>query len=131
MPPGPRYLGNMDREKQKAALQLQLEWAEEQTLLAVARTVGNWIRTGLGAIGVALGMHVIFRDPENLMLGRLTASLFLVIAAALFIGGNLQARRLQQKLSQERKLPLRNHYAPLTIVLVLATIATGVLLWIV
>lgn len=121
----------MDQKEHEHALRLELEWAEERTLLGVARTIGNWIRTGLGAVGVALGMHVIFRDPETLTLGRLTATLFLAIAAALFIGGNLQARRMQKRLAQERKLPLENNYAPLTVLLVLATFATGVLLWIV
>ena len=121
---------NVDDERENA-LRLQVEWAEERTALGIARTVGSWARTGLGAIGVALGMHVVFREPSQLMLGRLTATLFLLIAVALFIGGNLQARRLHRLLEREHEMPIHNTYAPLTIALVLATVLCGVVMWIV
>lgn len=113
----------------REARRLQVEWAEERTVLGIARTVGSWIRTGLGAVGVALGMHFVFRSPGQVSLARLAATLFLVIAVALFIGGNLQAKRLQDRLADERKLPIRNVYWPLTAALVVATFLCGVLVW--
>ncbi|WP_160169189.1 DUF202 domain-containing protein [Allgaiera indica] len=116
-------------DKREDALRLQVEWAEERTALGIARTVASWARTGLGAIGVALGMHVVFRDPSQVMLGRLAATLFLLIAVALFIGGNVQARRLHRMLERERDIPIHNSYAPLTIALIVATTLCGVLLW--
>ena len=108
---------------------LRVEWAEERTALAIARTLASWIRTGLGMIGVALGMHFVFRSAASLILGRLAASLFLAIAIALFIGGQVQARRLQDRLAEEHELPIRPAYGWLTAALVVATLMVGVTLW--
>ncbi|TMV83347.1 DUF202 domain-containing protein, partial [Thioclava sp. BHET1] len=84
-----------------SASELQLRWAEERTALAVERTYAGWLRTGMGAMGIALATHALFHDSGADWLPRAVASLFLLIALVIFATGDRQARRLLNRIGQE------------------------------
>ncbi|MFC2968452.1 YidH family protein [Acidimangrovimonas pyrenivorans] len=108
---------------------MKTEWAEERTVLAVERTYASWLRTGLGAIGVAIGLHVVFGLGPHGWAGRAVASLFLVIALTLFAAAERQAQRQLRQLAEEYPLPHRGRFTSISLLFIVATLAVGVLLW--
>ena len=108
---------------------LRTEWAEERTVLAIERTYASWIRTGMGAIGVALGLHVVFGTQASAWAGRAVASLFLGIAVVTFAAAERQARFLLRQVTGETPLPQRARFGWISALLIAATVAAGVLLW--
>ena len=55
-------------------------WAEDRTLMASERTFASWLRTALAAIGVGLGMQVVFDSFEPTWAAKLISSLNLILA---------------------------------------------------
>ncbi len=113
--------------------EIQTEWAEERTVLSVERTFAGWLRTGMGAVGVAIGLHAVFVSGAGDWPARVVASMFLVIAVALFAQANRQARRMLEDLSSQRPIrapvPSAAHFTAIAAAFIVAAIAVGVLLW--
>ncbi len=72
----------MSEETEKLADQ-RTKWAEDRTLMANERTFSSWMGTGLGAIGVAIGLKAVFGAFEPTWAAKLVASLFLLAAIAI------------------------------------------------
>ena len=56
------------------------KWAEDRTMMASERTFSSWMGTGLGAIGVAIGLKAVFGAFEPTWAAKLVATIFLVTA---------------------------------------------------
>lgn len=67
------------------------EWAEDRTILANERTFSSWIGTGMGGIGVAIGLKAVFGDFEPTWAAKAVATLFLVAAILVFWAARRQA----------------------------------------
>ena len=52
-------------------------WAEDRTSLANERTFAGWMRTGMAAIGVAIGLKAVFGAFEPTWMAKAVASIFL------------------------------------------------------
>ncbi|RMF37919.1 MAG: DUF202 domain-containing protein [Alphaproteobacteria bacterium] len=105
-------------------------WSEDRTIMANERTFSSWIGSGLGCIGVALGMKAVFGTFEPVWAAKLVASLFLGIAISIFWMARNQACKTLQRLddTDSEPQPTRN----LTLVAALlstAAVATGAILW--
>jgi putative membrane protein len=74
-------------------------WAEDRTLMASERTFASWLRTALAAIGVGLGMQVVFDSFEPTWVAKLISSLFMVLAIGLIVMGRLRDRAVARSLS--------------------------------
>ena len=74
-------------------------WAEDRTLMASERTFASWLRTALAAIGVGLGMQVVFDSFEPTWVAKLISSLFMLLAVGLIVMGRLRDRAVARSLS--------------------------------
>lgn len=98
------------------------DWAEDRTILANERTFAGWIRTGLTAIAIAVGLRVIFGEGGSIALGRISALIFLSIAVLLFWGALIRAGVTMKRLTDHSARPVSTKW--LTFVAVALTLAT-------
>ena len=105
-------------------------WAEDRTLMANERTFSSWMGTGLGAIGVAIGLKAVFGAFEPTWAAKLVASIFLFAAIAIFWAARGQAHKTYSKLRENDAniQPTRN-FTMLASILTAAALATGGILW--
>ena len=110
--------------------QARTNWAEDRTIMANERTFSAWMGTGLGAIGVAIGLKAVFGAFEPTWAAKAVASLFLAIAILLFWAAQRQARRTLQRLTETdaEAMPGKD-FRRLAMLMSLATLATGAILW--
>jgi putative membrane protein len=83
----------MDPEEERTDL------SEDRTLLANERTFGGWMRTGLAAVGVALGLHALFRSTEPLWVAKAIATAFILCGLFVFWAAERRALRIRDRLS--------------------------------
>ena len=121
-------LGSMSTDDKRA--EQRTEWAEDRTIMASERTFSSWMGTGLGAIGVAIGLKAVFGAFEPTWAAKLVASIFLAVAIAIFWSARTQACKTFARLSERdiEATPTRN-YTLLAAVMTFAAFATGVILW--
>jgi putative membrane protein len=81
--------------------------AEDRTVLAHERSFASWLRTGMAAIGIALGFHAIFKPVEPTWVGKTIASAFLAIAILIFLSAQHRACRAIAKLEPHLVAALR------------------------
>jgi inner membrane protein YidH len=109
---------------------LRTDYAEDRTVLANERTFGGWLRTGFGAIGIALGFHALFGRIHPLWLPRAVATAFLAIAIIIFLAADRRAcvviRRLHTHQVETVKIGV---VRLITIVTVAATLALIAAIW--
>ena len=68
----------------KKTSQHRTDMAEDRTSMANERTFSSWMGTGLGAIGVAIGMKAVFGAFEPTWAAKAVASIFIAIAILIF-----------------------------------------------
>ena len=106
------------------------ELAEDRTILAHERSFAGWVRTGLAAVGIGLGFNALFDALHPSWAPKAIATLFLLIAIAIFVSAERRAcqvtSRLQAHTVRELK-PVR--IRTLTGALVFATSALIVAIW--
>ncbi|SFL50517.1 YidH family protein [Shimia aestuarii] len=105
-------------------------WAEDRTIMANERTFSSWMGTGLGAVGVAIGLKAVFGDFEPTWAAKLVASLFLITAIALYWAARHQACKTLQKLSDNdaETMPTKA-FTRLATLMTIATLGVGGILW--
>lgn len=106
------------------------DWAEDRTIMANERTFNSWMGTGLGAVGVAIGLKAVFGEFQPTWAAKAVASLFLFAAIVIFWAAHRQARKTHQRLSNNdcSSMP-RKSFTALATILTLATLGTGAVLW--
>lgn len=104
--------------------------AEDRTMLAAERTFSGWIRTGLAAAGVAIGLHAVFGLFEPTWVPKAAATAFLLAAQVIFIGAWLQNSRSRRRLTNEiARLQPSARIALLLLLLSAGNVAIGLVLW--
>ena len=119
------------KDKNKLA-QERTDWAEDRTIMANERTFSSWMGTGLGAIGVAIGLQAVFGEFEPTWAAKAVATLFLVIAIIIFWSAQRQAIKTFRRLNENdaEATPSRS-YTVLASVMTVAACATGAILWLI
>ncbi len=113
-----------------ALARARTDWAEDRTVLANERTFAAWIRTGMGAIVVALGLNVVFQHSEPIWLGKAAASIFLAMGIFIFWSARIRAGRTLVRLDQHGTVPQsRSSMTFIASLLTAGTLATGLILW--
>ena len=110
--------------------QARTNWAEDRTIMANERTFSAWMGTGLGAVGVAIGLKAVFGAFEPTWAAKAVASLFLAFAILIYWAARRQACLTMERL-QERDaeaMPTKN-FTLFAVLLTIATLATGAILW--
>ncbi len=106
------------------------DWAEDRTVLANERTFAGWMRTGLAAIAVALGLKALFQSFEPTWVPKVVAEGFILAALFVFVSAWQAARRTSARVqthAAKNQSPYR--MSVMTALLVVVATATGVILW--
>ena len=106
------------------------DWAEDRTVLANERTFAGWMRTGMAAIALALGLKALFGSFEPTWVAKSVATLFLLVAIAIFWAARRKAHDTLKRLQSHASNPMTDSsFTWLAAVFTLGAIATGVILW--
>ncbi|MBM2574981.1 DUF202 domain-containing protein [Jannaschia sp. Os4] len=106
------------------------DWAEDRTLLANERTFAGWMRTGMAAVALALGLRAIFGEAEPVWLPKTVATLFLAIAIVIFWSARIQAGKAQRRLDDHHAEAQPVHlFTLMASVFSFAAVAVGYVLW--
>jgi len=110
--------------------QARTEWAEDRTIMANERTFSSWMGTGLGAIGVAIGLQAVFGKFDPTWAAKAVATLFLVAAVVIFWSARRQACKTLARLHENdvEATPTRS-FTALASIMSVAAICTGGILW--
>lgn len=106
------------------------QWAEDRTIMANERTFSSWMGTGLGAIGVAIGLQAVFGKFEPTWAAKAVATLFLIVAIIIFWSARRQACKTFARLHENdvEATPTRG-FTLLASIMTFAAISTGAILW--
>ena len=120
----------MSAEQRTELAEDRTDWAEDRTMLANERTFAGWMRTGLAAVGIGLGFQAVFRQAENTILAKSTASLFVAIGLFIFICAYQSAKATIERMECHSAEPLpQRHMRTITILFALGAIMLGIVLW--
>jgi len=75
------------------------DWAEDRTILANERTFAGWMRTGMAAIAIAVGLRAVFGASEPTWVPKLVATVFIVAALLIFWAARRQACKALSRLN--------------------------------
>ncbi len=106
------------------------DWAEDRTLMANERSFSSWMGTGLGAIGVALGMKAVFGSFEPTWAAKLVATIFLLAAIIIFWLARAKAKQTFDELSDTNaNVQPTRAYTALAAIMTFGAVSTGAILW--
>ena len=115
---------------EKQTPQDRTNMAEDRTAMANERTYSSWMGTGLGAIGVAIGMKAVFGAFEPTWAAKAVATLFLVIAILIFWQAQQQACKTLDRLREtDFEAKSGKSFTLLASLMSIAAVATGAILW--
>jgi putative membrane protein len=106
------------------------DWAEDRTLLANERTFAGWMRTGLAAVGVALGLKALFGSFEPTWIPKAVSSVYVCVGVLIFWAAWSNARRTTARLDEHATSSQST--ARLSLIagtMAAASAATGAILW--
>lgn len=120
----------MNTDTNASESKTRTKWAEDRTILANERTYSSWMGSGLACVGVALGLEAVFGDFDPTWVAKLVASLFLGIAIMIYWMARRQACKTLERLDENdaEALPTRA-FTKLATAMTIATLGTGVVLW--
>lgn len=104
--------------------------AEDRTILANERTFAGWYRTGMAAVGIAVGFGALYRDLEPVWVPKAIGTAFLLAAAHIFIAADRRACRVLHRLEpHEVKAFSPMNLRLLTVISLLGTAMLVVAIW--
>ncbi|MFW2830777.1 YidH family protein [Sphingomonas sp. ID0503] len=110
--------------------QSRTELAEDRTVLAHERSYAGWLRTGMAAVGIGLGFNALFEALHPAWVPKAIATVFLLIAAFIFISAQQRACRSLSRLDAHKVTIIRPiRIRLLTTALVTATSMLCVAIW--
>lgn len=105
-------------------------WAEDRTMLANERTFASWIRTGMAAIALALGLKVVFKDTEHTLIAKGAAEIFIFVAILIFWMAVIKSHKAQKRMkTHDVEAQSSRRMILLASLLTFAAAVTGILLW--
>lgn len=118
----------MDKKTKKA--EERTDWAEDRTIMANERTFNSWMGTGLGGVGVAIGLKAVFGEFDPTWAAKSVATAFLAISVVLYWSARNQARKTLKRLSSNDSSPMpTKNFTLLATLMTIATTLVGVILW--
>lgn len=104
--------------------------AEDRTAMANERTFSSWMGTGLGAIGVALGMKAVFGAFDPTWAAKAVATVFLVVAIIIFWSAQRQACKTLNRLREtDFEAKSGRSFTILAVIMTIGAVGTGAILW--
>jgi len=109
---------------------LRTDFSEDRTVLANERTFASWIRTGFAGIGIGLAFNALFTRIEPEWVPKLIASVFLLIAIAIFVAAERRACTVLHRLHAHQVTTIKvTNLRLITVAAVLATLALLAVIW--
>ena len=106
------------------------DWAEDRTIMANERTYAAWMRTGLACVVIALALQAVFGAVEPAGLAKSVASLFLIAAIVIYwVARRNAAKSLDSLHARDCAPQSTRQFTAMATLLTIATLATGVVLW--
>ena len=106
------------------------KWSEDRTIMANERTFSSWMGTGLGAIGVAIGMKAVFGAFEPTWAAKAIASIFIAAAVVVFWSARRQACKTRERLRDNDVEPVSTlSFTILASIMTIGALGTGAILW--
>lgn len=106
------------------------DWAEDRTILANERTFAGWLRTGMAAVAVAIGLRAVFRDADATWLPKGVATVFILAALVVFWSARRNAVKAQRRLNAHKaEIQTTRVFTLVAVTLSVGAVATGVVLW--
>ena len=106
-----------------------LELAAERTVLACERTYSAWVRTGLSAVGAAVGLHAVLKSHVPDLLLRLSGTGLLLFGALCFVAGQARSRVRAPVLRSTREMLDPRIVTAMNLLLFLGMVAAAASLW--
>jgi putative membrane protein len=104
--------------------------AEDRTVLAHERSFASWLRTGLAAVGIAIGFNALFKTLDPDWVAKAIATAFLAIAITIFLSAQRRAATVIDRLDVHEVEALKPVRARLiSWAFIAATIALGAAMW--
>ncbi|WP_281824237.1 DUF202 domain-containing protein [Jannaschia rubra] len=105
-------------------------WSEDRTALSNERTFAGWMRTGMAALAVAIGLRAVFSAAEPTWVPKSIATIFIVAALVIFWTARYNAGKAHDRLStHEAEAQSARVFTLLTVTFSIGSVATGVVLW--
>lgn len=118
-------------EKQDLAEE-RTDWAEDRTIMANERTYSSWTGTGLGCLGLSVGLQAVFGAVEPTWLAKLAATAFAIVAALFFVSAFVNAKRTRERLQAHCAETLHSQYqVAITGLLVAGAVFVTAILWLI
>ncbi|WP_179378625.1 YidH family protein [Jannaschia marina] len=106
------------------------DWAEDRTVLANERTFAGWMRTGMAAIAIAVGLRAVFNAAEPTWIPKAVATVFILAAIVIFWSARRNAKRACERLDTHKaETQSTSVFTFLAIVFSLGAVTVGVVLW--
>jgi putative membrane protein len=106
------------------------KWSEDRTILANERTFSAWMGTGLGSVGIAIGLKAVFGATDPTWVAKAVASMFLLVAILIYWMACRQAKKTLERISENDAEALdTKSFTRLSAFMTFATLATGAVLW--
>jgi putative membrane protein len=106
------------------------DWAEDRTLLANERTFAGWMRTGMTALAVAIGLQAVFGELQPTWAAKATATAFIIAAILIFAAAAQRSHTAQRRIeSHDSAAQPAWRMTVLAVILSLGSVATGIVLW--
>lgn len=106
------------------------DWAEDRTILANERTFAGWMRTGMAAVAVAIGLKAVFGDFDPTWAAKAVASVFILVALLIFWTAQRSAHGTHGRLDDHTAKPQsRDNFTLIAAIMAIGSIATGAVLW--
>jgi putative membrane protein len=105
-------------------------WAEDRTILANERTFAGWMRTGMAALGVALGLKAVFKNLEPTWLAQTAATIFVITAIIIFWAARSSSIDTSDRMNEhDANSQSTKRMTLLATILTVGALATGIILW--
>ena len=106
------------------------DWAEDRTILANERTFAGWMRTGMAAVALAIGLRAVFGEFEPTWAAKAVATVFIALALYIFWVAQDSAAATQKRLHDHKAHAQSNtRMRTIAIILALGSIGVGGVLW--
>lgn len=106
------------------------DWAEDRTILANERTFAGWMRTGLTALAVAIGLHAVFEEVRPEWAPKAVASVFILAAVLIFAASAQRSYSAQKRIdSHSASAQPARRMTVLAVMLSVGAVALAGVLW--
>jgi putative membrane protein len=119
-----------EQDKKTDWAEARTDWAEDRTVMANERTFAGWMRTGMAAIAVAVGLRAVFDEADLAWIAKVVATLFVGGAVLIFWSARRQAVKAQVRLDSHAAEPQDSRtFTVMSVLFSICAIAVGGILW--